>query len=91
MSKDFEADITLVIEKKEGEKTHPQLKKFIINRFKDAKIEMTGMSYFTWAVGEMTTLLSGIFQRAIASCVQDPVKEALERQMREINLDWYRK
>lgn len=86
ISDDFEAQVTLVINHKDGEVTHPELTRFVINKFKNAKIEMTGMGYFTWALGEMTTLVSGIFQRAIATVVQVPIRESLERQMWEIDL-----
>lgn len=87
ISDDFEADIILVIDHQKNQVTHPILEKFVIQRFKEVKVEMTGMGYFTWALGEMTTLLSGIFQRSIAATIQDPIKEALEKQMKEIDLD----
>ncbi|GFT36799.1 uncharacterized protein NPIL_471661 [Nephila pilipes] len=87
ISHDFQAEVDTLIEKKNGQITHPQLQRFEISRFKDAKVEITGMGFFTWALGEMTTLFSGVFQRAIAHAVQGPLQEALQRQMREINLD----
>ncbi|XP_015921475.1 uncharacterized protein [Parasteatoda tepidariorum] len=89
ISHDFEAECEVIIERHEGEgePTHPRLEKFDIKKFKDAKIEMTGLGYLTWALGEMTTLLSGIFQRVIGNALEGPIREALERQMREINIE----
>ncbi|XP_035216205.1 uncharacterized protein LOC118189652 isoform X2 [Stegodyphus dumicola] len=86
ISDDFEADVEIVIERQEGEETHPRLTRFEIKKFKKARIEMTG-GFLPWLLGEMGTLISGIFQRAIGWAVQDPLKEALERQMRDISLD----
>ncbi|GFY62273.1 uncharacterized protein TNIN_145171 [Trichonephila inaurata madagascariensis] len=87
ISHDFEAEVDTLIEKKNGQITHPVLQRFEINRFKDAKVEITGMGFFTWALGEMTTLFSGVFQRAIGHAVQGPLQEALQRQMREIDIE----
>ncbi|KAG8173861.1 hypothetical protein JTE90_016590 [Oedothorax gibbosus] len=87
ISNDFQAEVEGVMEKREGgQKSHPRLERFRIKKFKDARVEMTGLGYITWALGEMTTLMSGIFQRAIASAIQGPLKEALERHMRELEI-----
>ncbi|XP_054719221.1 uncharacterized protein LOC129228563 [Uloborus diversus] len=89
ISEDFEAeaDLSITYADDENQHHHPQLERLEISRFKDARIEMTGMSYITWALGEMTTLLSGIFQRAIAHALEGPLREALEMRMREIDID----
>lgn len=68
--------------------THPKLERFVIKKFQKAKVEMTGAGFITWALGEITTLMSGIFQRAIAHAIQDPIREALERQMQELTLEF---
>ncbi|GIX73697.1 hypothetical protein CEXT_525471 [Caerostris extrusa] len=76
ISNDFVAEIDTRIKKNNGEITHPVLERFEIDRFKDARVEITGMGFFTWALGEMTTLFSGVFQRAIAHAVRAPWKRA---------------
>ncbi|GBM30038.1 hypothetical protein AVEN_165606-1 [Araneus ventricosus] len=86
ISHDFEAAIDFRVAKNNGEITHPVLERFEIKKFKNAKVEITGMGFLTWALGEMTTLMSGVFQRAIAHSVQGPLEEALQRQMREIDI-----
>ncbi|XP_054720366.1 uncharacterized protein LOC129230003 [Uloborus diversus] len=88
ISKDFEAEIELLMDYgAEEQDLYPRLERFRINRFKNAKVEMTGYGYFTWALGEMTTLMSGIFQRAIAHSIQGPLTEALQMHLREIRLE----
>ncbi|XP_015921477.1 mite allergen Lep d 7 isoform X2 [Parasteatoda tepidariorum] len=87
ISHDFEADIEVLIKKNTTEVAHPRLQRFEIKKFKDVKIEISGASYLGWALGELTTKFSGIFQRTIAKTIQDPVTEALEREMREINIE----
>ncbi|XP_015903369.2 uncharacterized protein [Parasteatoda tepidariorum] len=86
MSKDFAADVIITIKKHNGEVVHPHLERLEIKKFKDVKVEITGMGLISWALGEITTLLSGVFQRTIASAVQSPLAEAIERQMRDINI-----
>ncbi|KFM68763.1 hypothetical protein X975_13339, partial [Stegodyphus mimosarum] len=54
ISDDFEADVEVVIERREGNENHPRLTRFEIKKFKDAKIEMTGLGLFTWTLGEVT-------------------------------------
>nr|AIW62611.1 hypothetical protein [Scytodes thoracica] len=80
---DFEADVQLIIHK--GQE-HPKLETFKIQRFKDISVEMTGLGFLTWALGEITTMMSGMFQWAIARAVQGPLREALERELYEITL-----
>ncbi|KAG8173860.1 hypothetical protein JTE90_016589 [Oedothorax gibbosus] len=87
ISNDFQAQVEGVMEKREGgQKFHPRLERFRINKFKDARVEMTGLRFISYALGEMTTLMSGIFQRSIASAIQGPLKEALARHMRELEI-----
>ncbi|XP_015921496.1 uncharacterized protein [Parasteatoda tepidariorum] len=83
---DFAADVIIIIRKQNSEITHPHLERLEIKKFRDVKVEMTGLGLLSWALGEITTRLSGIFQRTIASAVQDPLIEAIQRQMREINI-----
>lgn len=88
ISNDFAADVEVTIDQPEGEtKLNPELKKLEIQKFKDARIETTGHGLISWTVGELTTLLSGVFQRSIARAIQGPLKEALERELREITIE----
>ena len=80
---DFEADVQLIIHK--GHE-HPKLEAFKIRRFKDISVEMTGLGWLTWALAEVTTMMSGIMQWAIARAVQGPLREALERELYDMTL-----
>ncbi|XP_015921478.1 uncharacterized protein [Parasteatoda tepidariorum] len=87
ISHDFEADYKVVLKKKKGKVTYPTLKRFVIKKFKNPQIEISGASYLGWALGELTTRFSLFFQRIIAKTIQNPLKEALEREMREIKIE----
>ncbi|XP_054720397.1 uncharacterized protein LOC129230036 [Uloborus diversus] len=89
ISKDFEANVQLSMNyaTQDEKDLHPRLDRFEIKRFKKVKVEITGIRFLTWALGEMTTLMSGIFQRAIAHAIEGPLTEALQMRMREISLD----
>lgn len=84
-SKDFQVKFRLVINKTEG-LTHPQMEEFRIQRFKNVKVEMTGMGLFSWAMGEITTMMSGVLEWAMKKSIQGPLEEAIQRELRKVLL-----
>lgn len=83
-SKDFLVKFRLVINKEKG--SHPNMEEFKIQRFKNVKVEMTGMGLLSWALGEITTMMSGVLEWAMKKSIQGPLEEAIQRQLWEVTL-----
>ncbi|KAG8186663.1 hypothetical protein JTE90_014739 [Oedothorax gibbosus] len=87
ISNDFQAEVEVAVVQDESGLVRPELRRLEIRRFKDARIETTGLGFLTWTAGELATLFSGLFQKIIAKSVQSPLKEALERELRDISVN----